>query len=91
MNDTCATRDLVKQSGTRWLLWGLPTAIMLLSVYFAGSGWIVAIASIVAACGLKTAPCPLRMRPIRPQAHNERAVVRVDLEVYGPFRAYRGG
>lgn len=43
MSDTCATRDLVKTSAARWLLWGLPTAMMLLSVYFAGSGWIVTI------------------------------------------------
>lgn len=43
MNGTRATRDLVKKSGAKWLLWGLPTAIMLLSGYFAGSGWIVTI------------------------------------------------
>ncbi len=44
MNETCATRDLVKKSGARWLLWGLPIAIMLLAVYFAVGGWIVTTA-----------------------------------------------
>lgn len=43
MNDTCATRDLAKKPGTMWLLWGLPTAIILLSGYVARSAWIVTI------------------------------------------------
>ncbi len=44
MNENCATQDLVKKSSARWLLWGLPIAIMLLAVSVAGSGWIVATA-----------------------------------------------
>ncbi|MGQ0835540.1 MAG: hypothetical protein ACT4O5_11600 [Gammaproteobacteria bacterium] len=44
MSETCATRDLVRNSAAMWLLWGLPAVIMLLTVYFAGSGWIVTTA-----------------------------------------------
>src|SRR5688572_26372648 len=43
MNDTCARRDLVRRSGPRWLLWGLPIASMVLAINLAGSGWIVTI------------------------------------------------
>lgn len=44
MNDPCAQRDLVKKPAAGWLLWGVPTAIILLSGSFARSNWIVTIA-----------------------------------------------
>jgi hypothetical protein len=43
MNEACAKRDLVQKPDALILLWGLPPAIMLLSVCCAGSGWIVTI------------------------------------------------
>jgi len=41
VNENCTTRDLVRNSVAMWLLWGLPAAIMLLTVCCAGSGWTV--------------------------------------------------
>lgn len=43
MNETCAQRDLVKNPDTMPLLWGLPAAVMLLTVCCAGGGWVVTI------------------------------------------------
>jgi len=44
MSDACARRDLVRMPSSRFLLWGLPAAVMLLTACFAGGGWIVTIA-----------------------------------------------
>jgi hypothetical protein len=43
MNETGATHDLVRNSEARLLLWGLPTAVMLLTLCFAGDAWIVTL------------------------------------------------
>ena len=36
-------RDLAGRLGTLGLIWGLPTALMVLAVLLAGGGWVVAI------------------------------------------------
>jgi hypothetical protein len=43
MNEACARRDWVQNSGAVFLFWGLPPVIMLLSGYWAGSGWVVTL------------------------------------------------
>lgn len=43
MNEACAQRDLVQNSHSMFLLWGLPAAIILLTGCCAGGGWIVTI------------------------------------------------
>jgi drug/metabolite transporter (DMT)-like permease len=43
MQESCAQPDLVRNSKTRLLLWGLPVAIILVTGYFAGGGWIMTI------------------------------------------------
>lgn len=43
MNEACAQRDLVQNSDSMFLLWGLPAAVMLLTVCCSGGGWAVTI------------------------------------------------
>lgn len=68
MSKACAQRDLVRNSDSMFLLWGLPAALMLLTVCCAGGGWIVTIswtlslvvmgtACLVNACGCGRMHC----------------------------------
>jgi hypothetical protein len=41
MNDDCARRDLVSDPAAGPLLWLLPIAVIVVTGYFAGGGWIV--------------------------------------------------
>lgn len=43
MSEACAKRDLVQNSQTMFLLWGVPPVIMLLAVCCADGGWIVTL------------------------------------------------
>jgi hypothetical protein len=41
MNEDCSRRDLVRNRAAMPLLWVLPIGIILVTGYFAESGWIV--------------------------------------------------
>lgn len=43
VNEASETRDWVRNLDAMFLLWGLPVAIMLLTVCCAGGGWVVTI------------------------------------------------
>jgi len=63
MQEACAKRDLVQNAKSMFLLWGLPPAVMLLSVCCAGHGWIVtltwtlSLAVMGSACLVNTRGC----------------------------------
>jgi predicted membrane channel-forming protein YqfA (hemolysin III family) len=43
MNEACSQRDLAKSPKTMWLLWGGPTAVILVTGYASDGGWIMTI------------------------------------------------
>lgn len=63
MNELCEQPDLVKNSKTRLLLWGLPAAVILATGYYASGGWIttlgwtLSLAVMGAACLVNARGC----------------------------------